>query len=322
MKTRLLPSHRLGVVSAMLFCVSSAALTVPVSPAVAAPASFAGVPVAPVPSKFIAFSDKVAGRRLLFAARDSYRNAPSLRVSAKWTMMTPNGSITTSGTETILSQFGKGKLAVTSATDDTPKTVRRAISDGATEGGTLLVTQFQDAKPTPTRQFSRYPLDELTPLTRSLQLARFAPVTKAGDLLLTPDWRLQTAALVYVSRPDSSATSTAVIQTDLPAGRDRTPTKVTRRYLIDNTAGRLRRYEEWRVTQTQARPAARNRPADNGVRLTYRRSRRQRFRRHCPQATQCRQGHPRLCRPCPPCPPPTPGRLHSCESGRRLRSGS
>jgi hypothetical protein len=162
-------------------------------------------------------------------------------------------------------------LAVTSETDDAPKTVRRAVADGSPAGGTLLVTQFQDAKPTPTRQFSRYPLDELTPLTRSLQLARFAPATKAGDLLLTPDWRLANAALVYVSRPDSSSGSTAVVQTDLPAGRDRDQTKVTHRYLIDNKTGRLRRYEEWRTSKAPARPAARNRPADSGLRLTYRR---------------------------------------------------
>ena len=270
MKTRPFLFRRFGVFPAMLFCVSGAAMiAAPLTDAavsLAAPAATEIAPPAPVPTKYIAFSDKADGRRLLFDARDSYRNAPALRVSSQWTTINPNGK-TASGTETIIAQFGQGKLSVTSEAEETPKTVRRAIANGESSGATLLVTQYKATTPNPTRQYSRFPLDQTTPLTRSLQMARFTPTTKAGELLLTPDWRLQTAALVYVSRSDSSGGSTAVIQTDFPSGKN----KVTRRYLIDAKTNRLRRYEEWRTTQTDPRPATKKRPADDGVRTNYRR---------------------------------------------------
>jgi hypothetical protein len=273
MKTRLFPFCRLSVLPAMLFCVSGTAITVAMnaetSTAFAAPAATA-VPAAPIPAKYIAFSDKVAGRRLLFAARDAYRNAPGLRMSAQWTLVDPGGR-TTAGTETIVAQSGQGKLALTSETNGAVKTVRRAIANGMSSGGSLLVTQYKAAAPNPVRQFSRYPLDETTPLSRSLQLAGFSPVTMGGDLLLAPDWRLQTAALVYVSRSDSLAGSTAVIQTDLPAGGNQAQTKVTRRYLVDSKTNRLRRYEEWRTTQGRPRTATKKQPADNGLQTSYRR---------------------------------------------------
>ncbi len=273
MKTRLLPFRRLSVLPAMLFCVSgavmTAALTADTSAVFAAPAATI-VPTAPVPPKYIAFSDKVAGRRLLFGARDAYRNAPSLRFSAKWTLVNPDGK-TSSGTETVLAQFGQGKLALTSEMDAAPKTIRRAIANGTSSGGLLLVTDFKATAPNPTRKFFRYPLDETTPLTRSMQMAGFSPATEAGNLLLSPNWRLQNEALVYVSRPDSSTGSTAVVQTDLPIPGDRSQTKVTRRYLVDSKTNRLRRYEEWRTIQGKPRPATKRQPADNGVRTTYRR---------------------------------------------------
>ena len=273
MTTRPFPFRRFGVFPAMLFCVSGvanvAAPSASAAVSLAAPAATEIAPPAPVPTRYIAFSDKADGRRLLFAARDSYRTAPALRVSGQWTTISPGGK-TASGTETIIAQFGQGRLSVTSEAEETPKTVRRAIANGESSGATLLVTQYQATTPNPTRQYSRFPLDQTTPLTRSLQMARFTPATKAGELLLTPDWGLQNAALVYVLRSDSSAANTAVIQTDILNG-DRVRNKVTRRYLIDAKTNRLRRYEEWRTSQSDPKPATKRRPADDGVRTIYRR---------------------------------------------------
>ncbi|MBC8101781.1 MAG: hypothetical protein H7Z41_04255 [Cytophagales bacterium] len=261
MKTQRSPFSRFRAVSVALLCL-------PAVPGVSAGAAPTAPPPAPIVPKYLAFSDEVAGRRLLFVARDSYRNAPAVRVTGRWTLTGPDG--TTSGTETIAARLGEKKFAMTTETDGGAKTVRRAVANGA-EAGNLLVTRYQDAAPNPTRQFFRVALDEVTPLSRALALAQFAPATKAGELLLAPTWRLENAATVYVSRLESGGGAVRVIQTDLPDGGRGQATLLTRRYTLDTKTNRLRRYEEWRTARSQPRPNVARRPANNGTRATYRR---------------------------------------------------
>lgn len=232
------------------------------------------VPAPPVMPRTLSFTQELTGRRLYFAARDSYRNAASTAFSANWVLSignVPTKPTVVSGMETVYAVAAERKLSLDStSTQPNRKTVRRAISNGQE----MIVTQFEErtasAGTPPTREFVRVPLDEATPISRALQQAQFRPVSHAAQFLLDINTGLRpTVTLWRESRETLGGVSAEVVaEQERPTGRGAIQ---TRRYWIQPESKRLLRCEEWTTTQTAPRAARRNIPADNGARVTYRR---------------------------------------------------
>jgi hypothetical protein len=247
--------------------------------AIAAPpaaAPTAVIPPAPVLPRNLSFNDELVGRRTLLSARDTYRNAPSTSYAAKWTLTTGNAPGTKptvySGTETVYIASPERKLSLTAETTlPSQKTVRRAIANGQE----MLVTRFEQSGANvaeATREFIRVPLDEGVSLTRALYQAQFTPAARASQMMLDPNWTIRSDALWREARRSVNGVSVDVInEQDKPAGNQNRSTIRARRYWVQADTHRLLRYEEWTTVQGQARPARRNTPADNGLRVTYRR---------------------------------------------------
>lgn len=223
-------------------------------------------PAAPPTPAAILFPDQVAGRQLLFAARDAYRAAPTVRFSAAWTL---RSEATTTGTESIAAEKGARRLSLTTESGTGgAKQIRRAIANGET----LLATRYQ-AKPadkSPLREYVRLTLSPEDTLSRALSLVQAAPVTQAGVLLLDPRWTVRGMAWRGKRQTVGGIAADEVWETMTEqrqgAGSRRTPTAVKRRYLIDTKTRLLVRFEEWADT-AGAGGSRRNAAA----RTTYRR---------------------------------------------------
>ncbi len=226
---------------------------------------------APAAPKSVLFSEALAGRRLLYAARDAYRNAPAVRFTATWTETVDQGTgkETTTGTETVAAEPRARRLALTSETaTGNEKRTRRAIANG----DTLLVTRFESGSggenTAPTREFLRLPLNSEDTLPRALQQVQFTPRTQAAALLLLePDWSVRGAAASTSTRGEVWETETA--RSQQYANNALVNVTRTRRYLLDPKTRLLRRFEEWVSTEPLNGPARNARNAY--VRASYRR---------------------------------------------------
>lgn len=219
--------------------------------AAAKPATAAPVP--PSLPAALSFADELAGRRLLYAARDAYRNAPGVRFRVVWRRVDRGGGITR-GTETVSAGLAARRLAITTETAGSapgkPQSVRRAIA----ANGTLLATRFEEKGKTanPAREFVRLPLAPDDPLPRALALVQFAPVSEASALLLDPDWTVRGTTYRPASAPNE------VIAVETPSGR--AGIARVRRYVLAPKTRLLLRFEEWSATpQDRALAARQNR---------------------------------------------------------------
>jgi hypothetical protein len=230
---------------------------VPALAAEPAPASAAvTVPDVPRVPANPAFADEVAGRHLLFAARDAYRAAPAVRFSATWrtAALPPNpnrpAALLASGSETVAAQFARKRLNLSSETAAAPaggaKTVRRVGSDGST----LIATRFEqkDAKAAPAREFVRLPLAEVDDLSDALTLVQVAPATRAARMLLAPDWAVRGVTWRVPGLPATVVEVEPVRGGGGSNGGGRAATTVTRRYKLDPKTRLLLSFEEWTVT--------------------------------------------------------------------------
>lgn len=247
---------------------------------VAAPATATSIPAAPTPPRNIPFGDRVAGRHLLYDARDAYQNSPAVTFTARWTLVNAGApgvgnAATYRGTESVSAQVAQRRFALSTETI-TPggdRTLRRALTDGRQITSTLF--QENKAAKTPTREVVRLPMDEGVTVSRALRQVQVSPTTRAATLLLDPNvgshgdatlWRSGTTTIGGVR-----ADIVDEVEAPVLAGRNRS--QRTRRYVFAPSNHRLLRYEEWMTTsnEARARPARGNRPADDGTRMTYRR---------------------------------------------------
>lgn len=254
---------------ALLF--SFAMLALPVAAQQAAPAAVPPTPTLPAP---LAFAEELAGRRLLFAARDAYRNAATSAFLVRWSVTntsgTPRARVTKlGGTEAVFGKPAERKLSLAyeAIQEGGTRTVRRAVASGQE----MLVTRFEQktsAKDNPTREFFRIPLDEGVTLTRALQQAQFAPSSRAGQFLLDTDVLGYGRTIWRTGRQSVDGKPAEAVCEIEAAGsrRETTTTARTRRYLIDPSTHLLRRYEEWTVIQSPQRRAGSTAP-----RVAYRR---------------------------------------------------
>lgn len=257
------------------FVVSSAAVFQPgnaahaqKSPVVAETSLIPALPTVPAS---VAFSDEVAGRRTLIAARNAFRNGAASGYTAQITVSSGTGpgkaTRTTPFTETLKSQLGKGLFAVTAeAAVGKTKSIRRAV----VAEGNLVVTRFEDRgnpKNPPIREYTRATVDETTPLYRLLPLTGFDASSIASQWLLSETLpALRFGTLWRGGSVTENRTQYTTLYEWVRTAEDRNRRSViqARRYLLEPKTNRLVRFEEWEQTATRG-----NRGNEN--RLIYRR---------------------------------------------------
>lgn len=214
------------------------------APAAAAAAAPATVPDAPKFPAAVPFDDELAGRRLLYDARDTFRRASAVRFAADFRSLTDDNAQAYRGVESVSAELGKQRLAVTTEfagrAPGKPIAVRRAVAANAS----LLATKFQDNGSKPAREFVRLPLAPGDPLPHALAQVQFAPVTKAAGLLLDPRWTVRGTTYRV------SGTSDVLEQEARGEGRDER--QIVRRYRIDPKTRLLTRFEEWTTARLTA----------------------------------------------------------------------
>ena len=262
--------NRFLTACAFLACfVSSAFAALPDAPATP--------PVPPVPAPpQTPFSDEVAGRKLLFAARDFYHGAKPLDFSVKGTITNTNGpqrppAVASTVSESVLFDGSAKRFAFsTSTVSGNRRTVRKALSDGEN----LIVTRFEEqtganaAKPV--REVVRFSAGDAS-MPRIFAAAQYAPFSQAGLFAagrepVSPQSRI---AWLQGTQKIGNAPADVVCETDFEQGKNEEVTRA-RRYFLDK-AHRILRFEEWTTRQNAPKPARKNTPADNGVRVQYRR---------------------------------------------------
>lgn len=210
------------------------------------------------------FADELAGRRLLYAARDAYRAAPALRWETKWFVCEQRASEASSaqskamqtetGRETIAAEPGARRLSLTTQTMETgEQEIRRFVSNGAS----VLATRY-DANPgdkTPTRTFVRFALNPEDTLRHALRKARIASRSRAATLLLDDDWSVRSSTRRGTRQAVEGVLVDEVWERE-PAQDEtlndvRVRERVTRRYLLDAATHFVRRYEEWTTRESQ-----------------------------------------------------------------------
>jgi outer membrane lipoprotein-sorting protein len=241
-----------------------------------APAQTAGaIPKPPPAPASPLFADELAGRRLLWAARDAYQAAPTLRFSAQWSIKTDLGAKTeaATGTETIAAEPAARRLALTTESlTGGDRQIRRAVANGSS----LLATRFR-ARPggkAPAREFVRVLLTPENTLPGALRQVQVAPATHAGALLLDPEWTVRGVTWRGKGQAVNGVQAHEVWATEAARQREyegdiRAQVATRRRYLLDPETHFLLRYEEW-TTAEPLNGAARK--AKSGYpRATYRR---------------------------------------------------
>ncbi len=231
------------------------------------------LPQPPPATGNLSFADELAGRRLLWAARDAYRNAPALRFEAKWVVKADPGTKTetTTGTETVAAEPAARRLALTTESlSGGDRQVRRAVANGSA----LLATRFH-ARPggkAPVREFVRLPVTAEDTLPGVLRQVQVAPSTRAGVLLLDPEWTVRGVTRRGKQQTLGGAPADEVWETEAARPRgsgDGARATTTRHYLLDAKTHLLLRYEEWVSAEPQG--AAARRPGGARPRVTYRR---------------------------------------------------
>lgn len=250
------------------------AISIPVAPT---------VPAAPMASRQISFADEVTGRQLLFAARDYYQMAAQngMTFSVQAALVTTNGpdtpsAVAASTTENVLAYSPARRLFISTETN-APGTKRRMVRKAISDGDTLLTTHFEQTGTTapPVREFMRVPLDETATLPGVLGAAGFAPFSVGTMLTANPQTPVSPQSrMVWLAGSQNlpgGAASDVVCENDAPSGKGQNATQRVHRYLLQKQTHRILRFEEWNIRQTTPRPARKNKPADDGVRITYRR---------------------------------------------------
>nr|CAA9224349.1 hypothetical protein AVDCRST_MAG63-668 [uncultured Armatimonadetes bacterium] len=245
--------------------------------AIAAQTKPAAFPAPPTVPTRIPFSDEVAGRRLLYAARDAYRAAPGLRFSAELATLTDDGKQVTrkAATEVIAAEPGARRLSLThtETTGTGDKRLRRFVSNGSD----LVATEFLSGpgRKEPERTFVRTPLSREDTLTAALEMVRREPESLAGVWLLKNDppvqgvaWRGKQLAVNGIAADEVWETGDRDPERRDDNARERRVR--TRRYLLDARTRRLLRFEEWQTAEPLSAAAARN-ARNRSPRRTYRR---------------------------------------------------
>ena len=257
------------VLAAFVWC--GASDTLPVS---AAPPVFAPPPSAPAASPQTPFSDEIAGRKLLFAARDYYQGSANLDFSVKVSVVNADGSgaaptLARTATETVLAYPSARKISLST---ETATGVRREVRKAISDGQNVVVTRFEDpAGKTPkiVREVVRFGAND-APFSRLVNAARYAPISAGGafaageDNAVSPQSRI---AWLVKSETALGVPVDVVCENDAPIGKGEVVR--ARRYFLDKTTHRIVRFEAWTTRQTPPRPARKNAPADNGIRLQY-----------------------------------------------------
>ncbi len=244
------------------------------------------LPPAPVASSRVAFADEVQGRRLLFAARDYYQSAGAKGVdfTVKSILISTNGPAQPRTvdriTETVLAYLPERRASITTETNvvranRTRRIVRKTISDGQN----LIATRFDSGNVSPTgvsdapplREVTRLSVDEGVPLIRLFGVAGFGPFSQGALFTVSPAMPLAPQVRIAYLVPGGNSATDTICENDTDTGDANAPVRRARRTTLDKATHRIVRFEEWVTRQTPDRPARKNIPADDGLRVQYRR---------------------------------------------------
>lgn len=190
----------------------------------------------PLPVR-LSFSEELAGRRALYAARDAALRPSGYSYQCLWSVSRLDGRgkvATFSGTETLSVAPGNKLAVVFEYGEVGRKTVRRALCDGTS----FLGVRFDERGKQTTRECVRFSLEEAGRLDRAVAYARLDGLgqTRGVSLALERDFPL----LSRVWR----AADGSVFEVDSLIPRPGRPVRL-RRYHFDPTLKTLKRVEEW-----------------------------------------------------------------------------
>lgn len=193
-------------------------------------------PAPPLPAR-VGFTEELAGRRALYAARDAMLGPRGHSYQCLWSVsrLDGRGKVSTlSGTETLY-LAPSNKLAVAFEYGEAGrKTLRRALCDGTN----FLGVRFDERGKQTTRECVRFSLEQVGRLDRAVAYARLDGLgqTRGVSLALERDFPL----LSRVWRTSDGS----VLEVDSLIPRPGRPVRL-RRYRFDPTLKTLQRVEEW-----------------------------------------------------------------------------